>query len=176
MVPSTSPLLTRNVVIGTLSWPRIELFILTTFNSPFGRYRFLRMPFSLKMLQDVFQAKIHQTYEGWEGTSGIADGIVIFGSRNTNTINTFMVCWQDVGILCWSSAQKNARLNRRSLHSMVSFLVKMVFNQTQARYQLWSRQMAPLLLNRNYRHSLDYQPTWVYSFPAAAHWQPLVEN
>ena len=27
---------------------------LTTFNLPFGRYRFLCMPFGLKMLQDVF--------------------------------------------------------------------------------------------------------------------------
>ena len=52
---------------------------LTTFNSPFGRYRFLRMPFGLKMSQDVFQAKIDQTFEGCEGTIGIADDIVIFG-------------------------------------------------------------------------------------------------
>ena len=52
---------------------------LTTFNSPFGRYRFLRMPFGLKMSQDVFQAKIDQTFEGCEGTIGIADDIVILG-------------------------------------------------------------------------------------------------
>ena len=37
------------------------------------------MPFGLKMLQDVFQAKIDQTFEGCEGTIGIADDIVIFG-------------------------------------------------------------------------------------------------
>ena len=56
-----------------------ESSYLTTFNSPFGRYRFLRMPFGLKMSQDVFQAKIDQTFEGCEGTIGIADDIVIFG-------------------------------------------------------------------------------------------------
>ena len=33
---------------------------LTTFNSPFGRYRFLRMPFGLRMAQDVFQHRIDQ--------------------------------------------------------------------------------------------------------------------
>ena len=55
-----------------------ESSYLTTFNSPFGRYRFLRMPFGLKMSQDVFQAKIDQTFEGCEGTIGIADDIVIF--------------------------------------------------------------------------------------------------
>ena len=52
---------------------------LTTFNSPFGRYRFLRMPFGLKMSQDVFQRKIDQTYEGCEGVIGIADDIVVYG-------------------------------------------------------------------------------------------------
>ena len=37
------------------------------------------MPFGLKMSQDVFQAKIDQTFEGCKGTVGIADDIVVFG-------------------------------------------------------------------------------------------------
>ena len=56
-----------------------ESSYLTTFNSPFGRYRFKRMPFGLKMSQDVFQTKIDQTFEGCEGVVGIADDIVVFG-------------------------------------------------------------------------------------------------
>ena len=56
-----------------------ESSYLTTFNSPYGRYRFLRMPFGLKMSQDVFQAKIDQTFEGCNGVIGIADDIVVFG-------------------------------------------------------------------------------------------------
>ena len=56
-----------------------ESSYLTTFNSPFGRYRFNRMPFGLKMSQDVFQTKIDQTFEGCEGVAGIADDIVVFG-------------------------------------------------------------------------------------------------
>jgi hypothetical protein len=35
-----------------------ESSYLTTFNTPNGRYRFLRMPFGLRMSQDVFQFKI----------------------------------------------------------------------------------------------------------------------
>ncbi len=56
-----------------------ESSYLTTFNSPFGRYRFKRMPIGLKMSQDIFQAKIDQTFEGCEGVVGIAGvvGIVI---------------------------------------------------------------------------------------------------
>ena len=57
-----------------------ESSYLTTFNSPFGRYRFLRMPFGLKMAQDVFQSKIDQTFEGCEGVIGISDDIVVFGT------------------------------------------------------------------------------------------------
>ena len=44
----------RNVVPGK------ESFNLTTF----GRCRFRRMPFSRKMSQEVFQAKMDQTFEG----------------------------------------------------------------------------------------------------------------
>ncbi len=35
-----------------------ESSYLTTFNSPFGRYRFLHMPFGLRMSQDVFNPKL----------------------------------------------------------------------------------------------------------------------
>ncbi|GFS26773.1 transposon Ty3-I Gag-Pol polyprotein [Elysia marginata] len=52
---------------------------LTAFNPPFGRYKFLRMPFGLKMSQDIFQSKIDQTFEGCSGVIGIADDIVVSG-------------------------------------------------------------------------------------------------
>ena len=53
---------------------------LTTFNSPYGRYRFKRMPFGLKMSQDIFQARLDQLVEGLPGVVAIADDIVIFGA------------------------------------------------------------------------------------------------
>ena len=55
-----------------------ESSYLTTFNSPFGRYRFLRLPFGLKMTQDVFQSKIDQLMEGCVGTTGIADDMIVY--------------------------------------------------------------------------------------------------
>ena len=57
----------------------LESSYLTKFNSPFGRYRFLRIPFGLEMSHDVFQAKIDQTFEGCYGTVAIADHIVVYG-------------------------------------------------------------------------------------------------
>ena len=40
---------------------------LTTFNTPFGRYRYLRLPFGLNCSQDVFQQKIDEAIEGLPG-------------------------------------------------------------------------------------------------------------
>ena len=52
-----------------------ESTLLTTFNTHKGRYKFLCMPFGLKMSQDIFQKKIDQTYEKCKGAVGKADDI-----------------------------------------------------------------------------------------------------
>ena len=44
-----------------------ELKFLTTFNSPFGRYSFKRLPFGVVSAQDIFQRKIDETYDGLPG-------------------------------------------------------------------------------------------------------------
>ena len=53
---------------------------LTTFNTPFGRYRYLRVPFGLNCSdEDVFQRKIDETFEGITGVTAIVDDILVFG-------------------------------------------------------------------------------------------------
>jgi len=56
-----------------------ESQLLTTFNSPFERYCFTRMPFGLVMSQDVFQQRMDMILEQCPGTVGIADDIVVYG-------------------------------------------------------------------------------------------------
>ena len=56
-----------------------ESQLLTTFNSPLGRFCFQRMPFGLVMSQDVFQQKMDQILEQCLGTIGIADDVAVFG-------------------------------------------------------------------------------------------------
>ncbi|KAI8517626.1 hypothetical protein Bbelb_036430 [Branchiostoma belcheri] len=56
-----------------------ESSLLTTFNTPFGRFKFNRLPFGLKVSQDVFQRKVDETYRGCKGAIGIADDIQVFG-------------------------------------------------------------------------------------------------
>ncbi|XP_037077171.1 uncharacterized protein K02A2.6-like [Pollicipes pollicipes] len=57
---------------------------LTTFNTPFGRHRYLRMPFGLVMSQDVFQRKMDQILEECPGTMGIADDVAVFGKNEAD--------------------------------------------------------------------------------------------
>ena len=52
---------------------------LTTFNTPFGRYRYLRLPFGLKSSQDEFQRKIDECFEGLPGVVALVDDVLVFG-------------------------------------------------------------------------------------------------
>lgn len=56
-----------------------ESSLLTCFNTPVGRYRYLRCPFGLKMSQDIFQQKMDQILETRKGAIGISDDICIYG-------------------------------------------------------------------------------------------------
>ena len=50
-----------------------------TFNSPFGRYCFLQLPFGLICSQDIFQKKMDRILKEWQGCIGITDDITIHG-------------------------------------------------------------------------------------------------
>lgn len=51
----------------------------TTFNKPYGRYRWLRLPFGLSVSPEIFQKRVNQTLERLEGVLNIADNILIDG-------------------------------------------------------------------------------------------------
>ncbi|XP_063959342.1 uncharacterized protein K02A2.6-like [Lytechinus pictus] len=72
-----------------------ESSFLTTFNSPFGRFRYLRLPFGLNVSQNVFQEKMDIILEKCPGTIGIADDIVVFGQdqqeHDKNLVNLMKV-------------------------------------------------------------------------------------
>ncbi|XP_028412419.1 uncharacterized protein K02A2.6-like [Dendronephthya gigantea] len=54
--------------------------LLTTFSTPFGRYCFMRMPFGIKSAQEVFQKRILQHFDDFEGVATDIDDILIWGS------------------------------------------------------------------------------------------------
>ena len=57
--------------------------MLTTFNSPFGRYCFLQLPFGLVCSQDIFQKKMDQILKECQGCIRIADDITVHGRTET---------------------------------------------------------------------------------------------
>ena len=52
---------------------------LTTMITPFGRYRWLRLPFGLKVSSEIFQRKITEALDGLINTTNVADDIVVAG-------------------------------------------------------------------------------------------------
>ena len=80
-----------------------ESSYLTTFNSPFGRYRLLRMPFGLISAQDEFQRKIDETFGDMNNVFALVDDILVTGKTqeyNKNLRDTLDCC-----------IKKNVKLN-----------------------------------------------------------------
>ena len=56
-----------------------ESSFLTTFNTPFGRYCWKRMPFGIRSAPEVFQRRMHELIEGMPNVEVIADDFVVVG-------------------------------------------------------------------------------------------------
>ena len=54
--------------------------LLTTFNTPFGRYRYLRLPMGICSAPEVFHKTVHQFLEDIEVVSVYMDDIIVWGS------------------------------------------------------------------------------------------------
>ena len=52
---------------------------LTTFITPHGRYRWLRLPFGTKVSSEIFQRKLNDNLVGLNGVVCVADDILIYG-------------------------------------------------------------------------------------------------
>ena len=60
-----------------------ESSYLTTFQTPFGRYRWKRMPFGISSAPEVFQRKMHELIEGLTGIEVVADDFIAVGYGDT---------------------------------------------------------------------------------------------
>ena len=78
--------------------------LLTTFNTPWGKFRWLRLPFGLKIASDVFQEQLDRVLRLLEGVHGIADDILTHGETEA----------QHSGRLL--TLLKTARMNNLSLN------------------------------------------------------------
>ena len=53
---------------------------LTTFQTPFGKFRWLRLPFGISVAPEEFQRRIHNALSGLDGIACIADDILVYDS------------------------------------------------------------------------------------------------
>ncbi|CAC5425541.1 unnamed protein product [Mytilus coruscus] len=77
-----------------------ESQLLTTFNSPFGRYCFLRMPFGIKSAQEVFQNEC-QLFENLKGVETDIDDILVWGTtrkEHDDRLRSVLNRCQEVGL------------------------------------------------------------------------------
>ena len=57
----------------------LDSSLLTTFNTPWGKFRWLRLPFGLKIASDVFQERLDRVLRLLDGVHSIADDILTHG-------------------------------------------------------------------------------------------------
>ena len=53
---------------------------LCTFITPFGRYRFLRLPFGISSAPEVYHKIVHDLFEGLPGVNTMMDDIIVWGT------------------------------------------------------------------------------------------------
>ena len=78
---------------------------LCTFNTPFGRYMFKRLPFGISSAQDVFQAVMSEMFEDIEGVEVVVDDIIIWGTTQEEHDTTLEKVLQ-------RATQRNLKLNK----------------------------------------------------------------
>lgn len=61
-----------------------ESSLMTTFWTPWGRKRWLKLPFGVSVTPEVYQRKQHELLDGFRGTEPIADDIPVVGCGDTD--------------------------------------------------------------------------------------------
>ena len=56
---------------------------LTTFDTPYGRYRWMRLPFGISVASEIFQKKLNQALDRLDGVLTVHDDMVIYGVGET---------------------------------------------------------------------------------------------
>ena len=82
--------------------------LLTTFNTLWGKFRWLRLPFGLKVTGDVFQERLDKVLRLLDGVHGIADDIVPHGTTENEHDSRVLA-------LCETSGMNNLSLNPKKM-------------------------------------------------------------
>ena len=76
--------------------------LLTTFATPWGRFKWTRLPFGLKVSSEIFQKRLNQALDGLDGVSCVADDIIIWGNdaeEHDRRLHCLLKRCQDLGVV-----------------------------------------------------------------------------
>ena len=65
---------------------------LTTFNTPFGRYQFIRLPYGIHSAQEVFHKRISQYFDGLSKVETDIDDMLIWGEETDDHDRNLIRC------------------------------------------------------------------------------------
>ena len=82
--------------------------LLMTFRTPYGKFRWLKLPFGLKIGSDVFQERLDRVLPLVPNKIGIADDIVIYGENEIEHDANFIT-------LCETGRANGLKLNAKKL-------------------------------------------------------------
>ena len=82
--------------------------LLTTFSTPYSKFRWLKLPFGLKIASDIFQERLDRVLTLVPNTIRIADDIVIYGETKTEHDTRFIT-------LCETARANGLKLNAKKL-------------------------------------------------------------
>jgi hypothetical protein len=88
--------------------------LLTTMETPFGRYRWLRMPYGVSPAPEIFSARAHAALSGLKGIASIADDVICFGSGDTEA-EAILDHNANLRALLDRCRQKGIKLNKEKL-------------------------------------------------------------
>ena len=88
--------------------------MLTTFWTPFGRYRWLRMPFGISSAPEEYQRRQQEILEGLKGVEVIADNILVIGSGTTDS-DAVKDHDRNLKALLQRARESNLKLNKKKL-------------------------------------------------------------
>ena len=99
---------------------------LTTFHTPFGRYKWHRMHFGTCSAPEEFRRHVNEIIEGLEGVAAIVDDLLVTGVENTH-LEALADHDRNLIALLQRCRERNFKLNKD----------KFVFKQTEVEV-LWS--------------------------------------
>ena len=83
-------------------------YLLMTFSIPYGKFRWLKLPFGLKIASDIFQERLDRVLALVPNTIGIADDIVIYAENEIEHDASFIT-------LCEIARANGLKLNTKKL-------------------------------------------------------------